>query len=508
MTARDAAGNEASASVAFTVTEPTVEFAQVTGTVSDTAGTPLPGSRVVALIAGTSTVAASTTARVEGIYSLSLPAGTYDFQIAGPEGSGLGATVGGRVIPPGATTINWVIGVEVVTVSGRVLRDGQLVSNGSAVVVCSNGSMSSGPIEAGTYSIAIIPTDSCTVSLHAEGSFGFDGQIRDLDATQVTNLPDFDMPTHTLTLHLIQPDNTPAVGATIDLRITSPQNGGYLPFPMDGMNAYYWGPGGANGQTDSNGTAVIRLPLDATEGILYISHPNFPNLSRPYTTTGNTEATVQFDAGVTVSGRVLRDGQLVSNGSAVVVCSNGSMSSGPIEAGTYSIAIIPTDSCTVSLHAEGSFGFDGQIRDLDATQVTNLPDFDMPTHTLTLHLIQPDNTPAVGATIDLRITSPQNGGYLPFPMDGMNAYYWGPGGANGQTDSNGTAVIRLPLDATEGILYISHPNFPNLSRPTPPPATPRPRCNSTQASLCRGVCCVMGSWCRTDRLWWCAPTGR
>ena len=129
------------------------------------------------------------------------------------------------------------------------------------------------------------------MSLHAEGSFGFDGQIRDLDATQVTNL-DFDMPTHTLTLHLIQPDNTPAVGATIDLRITSPQNGGYPPFPMDGMNAYYWGPGGANGQTDSNGTAVIRLPLDATEGILYISHPNFPNLGRAYTTTGNTEATV------------------------------------------------------------------------------------------------------------------------------------------------------------------------------------------------------------------------
>lgn len=123
--ATDAAGNTGSTSVGYTVT---ASAARVTGTVRDQSGNLLPGTAIDAREAGTANLVASTVANADGVYSLTRPAGTYDFTITGPAGTGLGARVHGREIPAGVTTIDWTIGLMTVRLSG-VVSDGVETAN-------------------------------------------------------------------------------------------------------------------------------------------------------------------------------------------------------------------------------------------------------------------------------------------------------------------------------------------------------------------------------------------
>ena len=135
VTAKDAAGLTGKATVTFTVVEPAPVAAEVSGTVRDSQGVLQPGSRVEARTTGTTTLAASTTADTEGFYSLTVPAGTYDFRVAGPSGSGLGARQDGVTVPAGATTRDWTITTGLVSVSGRVLVGGEPKASAVGVAV-------------------------------------------------------------------------------------------------------------------------------------------------------------------------------------------------------------------------------------------------------------------------------------------------------------------------------------------------------------------------------------
>ncbi|MEI2785746.1 MAG: carboxypeptidase-like regulatory domain-containing protein [Candidatus Nanopelagicales bacterium] len=128
--ARDKAGNESMQTVQYEVIAPT--NVTVAGTIKDIEGNVLPGSTVRALMAGTSTVVASTEANVNGVYSLTLPAGTYDLRYRSHSGTLLGADLAERTYLQDKT-VNVVLGPidpDPVVLSGTI-------TTGSGSPLCS-----------------------------------------------------------------------------------------------------------------------------------------------------------------------------------------------------------------------------------------------------------------------------------------------------------------------------------------------------------------------------------
>ena len=105
--ARDNAGNESTETVEYEVIAPA--SVTVSGTIKDIEGNMLPGATVQARLAGTAAVIASTEANQNGIYSLMLPAGTYDMRYRFDSRVLLGADLPGRTYLQDRT-VNLVLG--------------------------------------------------------------------------------------------------------------------------------------------------------------------------------------------------------------------------------------------------------------------------------------------------------------------------------------------------------------------------------------------------------------
>ncbi len=116
----DIAGNESTKTIEYEV----IASASVTvsGTIRDASGNAVPESTVEAVLAGTNDVLASTVANSEGVYSLTLPEGTYDLRYRGPAGTGVGANLE-RNLTEDRDDLDVVLGPFAISVSG-VVSDG------------------------------------------------------------------------------------------------------------------------------------------------------------------------------------------------------------------------------------------------------------------------------------------------------------------------------------------------------------------------------------------------
>src|SRR5579862_5796080 len=114
--------------VCWTVADPLAWVAnaqssfQLSGRVTNNSGSPLPGSNVAVLAAGTSTVITGGTTDTNGQYAISVPGGTYDVRVTPAAGSGFGVATALNETISGDRVIDFVlVPAGSATLSGRVL---------------------------------------------------------------------------------------------------------------------------------------------------------------------------------------------------------------------------------------------------------------------------------------------------------------------------------------------------------------------------------------------------
>lgn len=204
--ARDKAGNESMQTVQYEVIAPT--NVTVAGTIKDIEGNVLPGSTVRALMTGTSTVVASTEANANGVYSLTLPAGTYDLRYRSHSGTLLGADLAERTYLQDKT-VNVVLGPidpDPVVLSGTITT-----GSGSplqyAYIALGNASTSTDA--QGRYSLQVQPgsysmqAQSNGVRLQKSVSIGGDGSTLNLQ---------FPQQSVSVLVHVVDADGQPVTG--------------------------------------------------------------------------------------------------------------------------------------------------------------------------------------------------------------------------------------------------------------------------------------------------------
>ena len=165
--------------------------------------------------AGATTVVSWTTTNGDGVYSLVVPAGTYDVYAIGPEGSGLGARELTRLIPAGVTTINWALSRPLVTVSGRLLWDGVADSYASVWVDCPSGSSSANSDSTGAFSLQVVAQSGCTLRLQTMNA----GSVSGIPINPTTDLAlgTLDVPYSTVDVYVRTATNAPVPRISVSL---------------------------------------------------------------------------------------------------------------------------------------------------------------------------------------------------------------------------------------------------------------------------------------------------
>ena len=379
VSATDNATNPATTSVTYTVVAPEApEAAEVTGTVTDSAGSPQPGSRIEVRATGTTTLAASTTADSDGTYALTVPAGTYDFRVAGPAGSGLGARLDGVTLPAGATTRDWTITTGLVSVSGRVLVGGAPKASASVALYC--GAIQrqcpdrrSGPVHRLGAAQRVLLDEHQLLPDRTELLRQRHRHHRHHRHT----LPDVDVPSHTLTVTVLNADDTPAPGYTVS---TSAAPGSPQPMPISGgLTATYSTMGTRPATTDNDGLATLTLLGTGSQGTLAIAKTGTPTINHPYTATGNTTLTVKLTSGVSVSGRVLVGGAPKASASVALYCGGSSANALTDDQGRFTVSVLPSGSCSMSIssYLTGP-NFSANVTGITATTDTPCPTLTSP----------------------------------------------------------------------------------------------------------------------------------
>ena len=210
--ARDNAGNESTETVQYEVIAPA--SVTVSGTISDVQGNLLPGSTVEARLTGTNEVVASTEANTDGVYSLTVPEGTYDLRYRGPAALGIGANVDRRDLT-GDAEINVRLGVLPATVSGTVGDGvGGQLSYAQVRLLDPNGSeiANSAVGSDGQYSFEVVPGRYVLSGYGVTSNlswFSLYANPIDITGDTVANLtPD----SRAVTVHLIGADGSSAAG--------------------------------------------------------------------------------------------------------------------------------------------------------------------------------------------------------------------------------------------------------------------------------------------------------
>ena len=208
--ARDNAGNESTETVRYEVIAPA--SVTVSGTIKDVQGDVVAESTVEARLAGTSEVVASTEANTDGVYSLTLPEGTYDLKYRGPEGSGIGANLKNRDLTQDRE-INVTLGPGGITLSG-VLGDGsEALIYGMIYVYDANWTtVASQSVPAdGAWSLELLPGDymiEASTSTNTGNVFNRRGLRSYTSDATLQLLP----PSAPVTVNLLGADGQPAPG--------------------------------------------------------------------------------------------------------------------------------------------------------------------------------------------------------------------------------------------------------------------------------------------------------
>ena len=309
--ARDKAGNESTQTVQYEVIAPA--SVTVSGTIKDIRGNLLPGSTVQARLAGTSEVVASTESNTDGVYSLTLPEGTYDLRYRGPAGSGIGAHLDSRDLTQDRE-IDVTLGPVGITLSG-VLGDGSgTLYYGNVNVYDANWAQvgSASAAADGTWSLEILP-GSYRVNFNYSTSSGTSASTNNEPRVFTTDTTVQTHPTPVpVTVNLLGSDGQPAAGRS---RVE--------------CNLYYPDQGSLNYTSTNVGTGTILTralptPTGQTCG-LSVDPDDGPIITRriEIPTEGTTLTFFTFGAGINGDTDTTNDGDNVADAVEALAPNNG-----------------------------------------------------------------------------------------------------------------------------------------------------------------------------------------
>ena len=261
---------------------------------------------------------------------------------------------------------------------------------------------------------------------------------------------------------VLNADDTPAPGYTVS---TSAAPGSPQPIPISGgLTATYSTMGTRPATTDNDGLATLTLLGTGSQGTLAIAKTGAPTINHPYTATGNTTLTVKLTSGVSVSGRVLVGGAPKASASVALYCGGSSANALTDDQGRFTVSVLPSGSCSMSIssYLTGP-NFSANVTGITATTDTTLPDVDVPSHTLTVTVLNADDTPAPGYTVS---TSAAPGSPQPIPISGgLTATYSTMGTRPATTDNDGLATLTLLGTGSQGTLAIAKTGTPTINHP-------------------------------------------
>jgi hypothetical protein len=317
---------------------------QLSGTVSNGAGTPVSAANVSVVDPGSGTIAAVGPTDANGHYQLSVQTGTYDVRIDPPPGSGYQPAVRPGEAITADKVLNFVLvpaGLSGVTLSGRVLDPSGLPMPNQTVqlqAVGSTGFPSTRTTDAaGAYTFSVSPGDyqmsingslgspdlvppSPTPSAYpgpgpiggGTGSYNLGGINLSLTADRVL---DVRPPLKRVAVHVQDPSIQPVAGARIAANSTG------APAPLDlggGVTANFYSSSYFNGgPTDAGGNTVLWLlpsrpsqPPMPPSGYSFTATPPAGSTFGATTVAGvavtaDTSITINLASSITFSGRVI-----------------------------------------------------------------------------------------------------------------------------------------------------------------------------------------------------------
>ena len=350
-----------------------------------------------------------------------------------------------------------------VSVSGRVLVGGQPQPSAGVALYCGASSANGLTDEQGRFTVSVLPSGSCSMSIssYLTGP-NFSATVTGITATTDVTVPDLNVPSHTLTVTVLNADDTPAPGYTVS---TSGAPGSPQPLPISGgLSATYSTMGTRPATTDTTGVATLTLLGTGSQGTLAIAKTGTPTINHPYTATGNTPLTVKLTAGVSVSGRVLVGGQPQPSAGVSLYCGASSANGLTDQQGRFTVSVLPSGSCSMSIssYLTGP-NFSATVTGITATTDVTLPDLNVPSHTLTVTVLNADDTPAPGYTVS---TSGAPGSPQPLPISGgLTATYSTMGTRPATTDTTGVATLTLLGTGSQGTLAIAKTGTPTINHP-------------------------------------------
>ncbi|HEV3070726.1 MAG TPA: carboxypeptidase regulatory-like domain-containing protein [Solirubrobacteraceae bacterium] len=279
--------------------------ATLSGRVTDGVGNPLGGSTIAVDTAGTTSQVAATTTSLDGSYSVSVEAGSYDVHVTPPAASGFNPAIFADFAISGATALDVVLtNAATVTFQG-VLRTsrGEAIPGASVRLISGSTSYYVSTSSTGAFSLAV-PPGSYELAVQSNGSaagapipfywFLYVPITITGDLTQ--NLT---VPVAAVTAQVRDPSGSPVAGASIKSSSSySPDNVALWPGGPTTTSYSVCGEcAGGAATTDSTGNNTFDLPPNSTGNLTLTATPP-ENTQLRHATVSNlsitTDTTVAF----------------------------------------------------------------------------------------------------------------------------------------------------------------------------------------------------------------------
>ncbi|MDD5252159.1 MAG: carboxypeptidase-like regulatory domain-containing protein, partial [Patescibacteria group bacterium] len=432
---------------------------QLSGRVSDQAGTGIADVSVEVRTPGTSDVLYSTVTTSTGEYSLGVEEGIYDVRVIPPIGSEFGPSVAPNRVISDNTVIDFIIvDADIVSLSGRVLDalgdplPGQRVDlevAGGAQTVGFTGADGSYLLQvaAGTYSLTVMEDPMNYNDVYSGAPNEYAVSAPGLVLSQSTVL-DVTLPVKRVSVRVQDQSGGPVVGVEVKALPGAASSG----LPIGGLighgRSLYWSAGPL---TDAAGNAVLWLFPGVYDLRAYPpAGGGYPNASLRVTVTDDQQETVTLQQQVSLSGRVLDalgdplPGQRVDlevAGGAQTVGFTGADGSYLLQvaAGTYSLTVMEDPMNYNDVYSGAPNEYAVSAPGLVLSQSTVL-DVTLPVKRVSVRVQDQSGGPVVGVEVKALPGAESSG----LPIGGLighgRSLYWSAGPL---TDAAGNAVLWL-----------------------------------------------------------------
>ena len=454
--------------------------ATLSGRVTDGIGSPLGGSTIAVDTAGTTSQVAATTTALDGSYSVSVEAGSYDVHVTPPAASGFNPATFADFAISGETALDVVLTNAATATFKGVLQTsrGEAISHATVELISGPQHYSVTTGSTGAFSLAVPPGsykldvfDTCSCSpVPTAWSLGLFPITITGDLTQ--NLT---VPVAAVTAQVRDPSGNPVGGTRLEINPSG--SGSYV---SDAVALWPGGPTNSsynynlNATTDSTGNVTFDVLPTSTNDLTLVAVPPASNTTVGQATasnlsiTGDTSLTFNLPPVVTFQGVLQTSrGEAISHATVELISGPQHYSVTTGSTGAFSLAVPPGsykldvfDTCSCSpVPTAWSLGLFPITITGDLTQ--NLT---VPVAAVTAQVRDPSGNPVGGTRLEINPSG--SGSYV---SDAVALWPGGPTNSsynynlNATTDSTGNVTFDVLPTSTNDLTLVAVPPASNTT---------------------------------------------